>query len=244
MYHSLKKAVKSILPKKLLFNYEDELRRTLTPFYKGDDHECNVCETRLKKFVSLENGDKICPICGSISRTRRLYKLLNDEYLKDGMSFLDFSPFRILYKKWKKRKDIQYFSSDFADDFLSDYRFDITNIDSNAESFDLIVCYHILEHIIDDEKAMSELYRVLKANGTALIQTPFKEGDIYEDYSITSDKGRLKHFGQEDHVRIYSILGLEARLKAAGFLVDVVRFSGDSYFGFAENEVVLVCTKK
>ena len=59
-------------------------------------------------------------------------------------------------------------------------------------------------YCFDFESIAKELFRVLKPNGTVLIQTPFKDGEIYEDYAITSESERLIHFGQEDHVRIYS----------------------------------------
>lgn len=244
MYNFLKSVAKNIIPQKLLINNEERFRKLLIPFYRGKNHQCNVCGTRLKHFAQLQNGDLICPVCGSISRARRLYQLLNEEFMKPGMVVLDFSPFRILYKKWKKKHDIQYFATDFGNDFIADYRYDITKIDRKDENFDLIICYHILEHIIDDKLAMRELYRVLKTGGKALVQTPFKEGEIYEDYSITTEEGRLEHFGQEDHVRIYSVNGLEKRLKEAGFQVEVRTFAGDRFYGFSANEKVLVCTKK
>ncbi|MDQ0593338.1 SAM-dependent methyltransferase [Chryseobacterium ginsenosidimutans] len=243
MYNFLKSVAKNIIPQTALINNEERFRKLLIPFYRGKNHECNICGTKLKNFAQLNNGDLICPVCGSISRARRLYKLLNEEFMKPTMKVLDFSPFRILYKKWKKKSDIQYFATDFGSDFIADYQYDITNIDCKNETFDLIICYHILEHIIDDRKAMSELLRVLKKDGKVLIQTPFKKGEIYEDYSIVTDEGRLKHFGQEDHVRIYSVVGLEDRLKEAGFQVEVRNFEGDKYYGFSQDEKILVCTK-
>ncbi|WP_428071695.1 class I SAM-dependent methyltransferase [Chryseobacterium gambrini] len=185
----------------------------------------------------------MCPVCGSISRTRRLYKLLNEEFIVPNIAILDFSPFRILYRKWKKKNNVQYFATDFGTDFIADYRYDITAITCKDETFDLIICYHILEHIVDDKKAMSELYRVLKKNGTVLIQTPFKEGEIYEDYSIVTEKERLKHFGQEDHVRIYSVEGLETRLKETGFNTEIRIFDEDVYLGLQKNETVIICKK-
>ena len=114
------------------------------------------------------------------------------------------------------------------------------------EKFDTIICYHILEHVADDLKAISELYRVLKPQGTILIQTPFKEGEIYEDYSIVSQKDREQHFGQKDHVRVYSAEGLKKRLKNAGFNVFIKTFNKgkeDFYHGFKSPETVLIATK-
>ncbi|GEN77392.1 class I SAM-dependent methyltransferase [Chryseobacterium hagamense] len=243
MYTFLKSVVKNIIPEEVLIRNEDQLRKLLKPFYQGKNHECNICRTKLKKFVPLENGQLICPVCGSLPRTRRLNMLLETEFLKPDFCFLDFSPSRMLYKKWKKRKDIAYYPTDFENQFLSDYRYDITGIDAEEGKFDLIVCYHILEHITEDRKAMGELYRVLKKGGAVLIQTPFKEGEIYEDNSISTEGERLKHFGQEDHVRIYSVRGLEARLKKAGFQVTVRTFSEARYYGYSQNEKVLICRK-
>ncbi len=123
--------------------------------------------------------------------------------------------------------------------------YDILNIKAPDNSYDTIICYHVLEHIIDDMKAISELKRILKPGGKLILQTPFKEGDIYEDYSITTKEGRLKHFGQDDHVRIYSVQGLKARIEKVLFKVEVLSFneSIDNKFGFKPEEYILICTK-
>lgn len=243
MYNFLKSVAKNILPKKILVRYEENFRRLLTPLYRGENCNCNLCETKLKNFAELENGDKICPICGSLSRTRRLFMLLNDEFLLPNTVVLDFSPTRSLYRKMKSRKDISYYSSDFENEFLADYHYDITKIDAEDQKFDLIICYHILEHIAEDQQAMSELFRVLKDKGALLVQTPFKEGEIYEDQNITLPKERLKHFGQDDHVRIYSVSGLENRLKKAGFITEVRTFKSDEYYGLNDRETIIICRK-
>lgn len=243
MYNVLKSVAKNILPKNILIRYEESFRKFLAPMYRGENCKCNLCEKRLKNFALLKNGDKICPVCGSISRTRRLFMLLNDEFLFPNAKILDFSPSRVLYRNLKNRKDVAYFSTDYENEFLADYRYDITKIDAENNKFDLITCYHILEHITEDQQAMNELFRVLKNGGIALVQTPFKEGEIYEDYSIVSPEERLKHFGQDDHVRIYSVSGLENRLKKAGFSTEVRVLDEDNYQGFAKKEVVIVCKK-
>ncbi len=248
MYQKLKSIVRKILPKKLLFQLEPTLRKVSYPFYKGAAVSCNICEKGLKRFETLPDGDLLCPNCGSISRVRRL-AILSETVLKNGAKVLDFSPSRAFYRKLKQRKDIQYFPSDLSGDFISEFAFDITKIgaeDISFESyFDVIFCYHILEHILADSKAMEELFRVLAPDGKCFIQTPFKEGEIYEDDYITSETDRRIHFGQEDHVRIYSVEGLKARLIAVGFKVEILRFEKEenSFQGLNSKEVVLVCRK-
>ena len=243
MYSSLKNIARKILPQRFLFENEMLFRKSLYPFYKGNNCECNICHSKLKNFEKLENGNLLCPICGSLPRSRRLYKLLIENYLKTNFLVLDFSPSRALYRTLKKRKDIQYFPTDFEDEFLADYHFDITKIDTDSGKFDLILCYHVLEHIENDTDAMNELYRVLKKNGTALIQTPFRLGEIFENFDFKTPQERLKYFGQEDHVRIYSVEGLVERLEKAGFKTEIKRFEKNDYFGFSEGEKIIVCKK-
>lgn len=243
MYQSLKKIVHFILPRKALFQIEPYLRSIYALNKSGNKHKCTVCDFEAKTWTTILNDDNLCPKCGSLSRDRRLWWLISEDYMKDQITVLDFSPSRSLFRKWKKIKNINYTASDLSGDFISDVKFDITKISQANETYNLIICYHILEHVIEDSKAIQELYRVLKPNGTILIQTPFKDGEIYEDYSITSESERLIHFGQEDHVRFYSINGLKERLEKSGFSVDVKHFDENVYLGLAENETVLIAKK-
>lgn len=246
MYETIKGIIKSIIPKKFLVANESWIRSiNYQLFYQGNKFSCPVCNSKLKNFIALENGESLCPKCGSLARNRRLWTILEQNFLKTGNSVLDFSPSRSLYRKLKKYPTIKYISSDFAGEFLADLQLDITQIDAPDESYDLIICYHILEHITEDRKAMKELFRVLKRGGSCLVQTPLKEGDIYEDWTITSAKERKIHFGQEDHVRVYSINGLKERLTEAGFNVELKKFieAPDNFFGFKEEEYVYLASK-
>ncbi|MEN3322623.1 methyltransferase domain-containing protein [Mariniflexile soesokkakense] len=245
MYQFLKKNIKSLVPKEYLFKNELLFRKFYGVFYSGNKHECNVCSNKLRTFIQLESHELLCPFCGSLSRNRRLWELLKKDKHLNG-NLLHFSPSRSLYRSLKKIESIDYYSSDFENEFLADYKFDITSIDQEDNKFNTIICYHILEHIVDDKKALNELYRVLKPGGTIFIQTPFKEGSIYENFSIVLPKDRLKHFGQDDHVRIYSVNGLKERLKTAGFKTEEKTFNNQGngfYFGFNSQETVLIATK-
>lgn len=245
MYQRLKKLAKTLLPRQLLFKHEFLLRKLFSIGYKGDNHHCGICKTNLNSFIEIEPNDLLCPTCGSRGRTRRLYKMLGDNNALQG-NVLHFSPSRSLYSIFKKMKGMTYFSTDFENEFLADYSIDIRKIDFPSDYFDTIICYHIFEHIEEDQTAMSELFRVLKPYGKCYIQTPFKSGNIYEDTAITSTSGRLKAFGQEDHVRIYSIDGLKERLEQVRFKVVVQTFTphhNDNYLGFSSPETVLIVSK-
>jgi SAM-dependent methyltransferase len=245
MYTNIKKIIKAILPQNFMYKHEMKFRSLYYLFYRGEKYHCNICNHGLKGFIQTHDGDKLCPRCGSLARNRRLYDVLQKGYLKNDITVLDFSPSRNLYRVLKKNGSIKYISSDFAGEFLSDQHYDITHIDLPDQCIDLIICYHILEHIDNDGKAMTELHRVLKVDGTCILQTPFKEGDIYEDPLIQTSEERLKHFGQADHVRIYSVNGLKNRLSLSGFQVHVKEFveKADNKYGFREKEYILVVQK-
>ncbi|MDB5271801.1 MAG: class SAM-dependent methyltransferase [Chitinophagaceae bacterium] len=246
MYNKLKQLVKRLLPKRFLFHYEGAFRFVFYQFYRGSQYQCVVCEKGLRQFIRLQNDDQLCPNCGSISRNRRLWSMLTAEFLKGRKSILDFSPSRSLYRTLKSKHIPGYISTDLSGDFIADRAYDITQIDAPNETFDLILCYHVLEHVEKDRQAMKELYRVLQHGGVCLIQTPFQAGATYEDFSITSEEERLKHFGQKDHVRIYSVEGLKERLSQAGFEVEIRLYKEkeDNVYGYSGEEVVLGCLKK
>ena len=247
MYEAAKNLAKQWLPKKLLLQNELFLRKILAVRYRGNKFGCNICQSKLAAFIPLENGETLCPACGSLPRNRRLWKVLMEQDLLHG-KVLDFSPSRCLARKMWEQKGIRYVSSDFVGEFETEKSHDITAIAEPDAEFNLVLCYHVLEHVHDDRQAMGELYRVLKPGGKALIQTPFREGDIYEDPNIVTPEARLKHFGQADHVRVYAAEGLAERLKGAGFEVEIRQFGGnqpnDQFLGMKENEIVLIATKK
>jgi predicted SAM-dependent methyltransferase len=243
MYSGLKKIIHTFLPKKLLFKVEPDLRFLWSLPYRGSKYQCTICKTKLRKWIALPHQENICPNCGSLSRDRRLWEIIEEHYLINDMKILDFSPSRSLYRKWKKQ-NVTYKPTDLSGDFISDNQYDITAIPEEDNSFDLIVCYHILEHVIDDLSAMKELHRILKPTGILLVQTPFKEGEIYEDYTITSANERLKHFEQEDHVRIYSVEGLKNRLTQTEFEVTVNQYEEDNLQALTKNEIVFILKKK
>ena len=244
MYTLLKKILQFFLPQSILKPYQGLIRKGVYFFFRGKDFHCPICQAELRRFIRLPNGEMICPLCGSLPRTRRLFDLLQKENLSGKI--VHFSPPRCLYEWFNKNEAVQYISSDLESEFLADYNFDITNIELPDNSIDLFIAFHILEHIVADRKAMKELFRILKPAGKGFIQTPFKSGQIYENPAIQHPEDRQLHFGQKDHVRIYSVSGLKERLISAGFKVKTLSFNEktNNRSGFKEKEVVFLVEKK
>jgi len=239
MYKFLKNLSKKIIPKKIIFFLEPSLRYLYSFIRIGNNYQCNICNFNTNKFEKTIYDEYLCPKCGSLSKDRRLWKLLEDSFIQNDIKILDFSPSRPIYRRLKKIKNIDYLASDLSGNFIADLNLDITNINCADKSFDLIICYHILEHVVEDIKAIKELYRIIKTNGLVIIQTPFIEGEIYENYEITKPEERLIHFGQEDHVRIYSVEGLVNRLTSNGFKVGIKKFEADDFLGL-KKEIILI----
>ncbi len=146
--------------------------------------------------------------------------------------------------------NLNYISADLYSPIV-DVKADILDLPFPDESFDIIFCNHVLEHIEDDAKAMSELYRVMKPGGWGIFQVPMKNSleKTYEDFTITDPKERQKHFGQYDHVRWYGMDYFD-RLRNAGFETDANSYSQKfseaeiKKYGLRSNEILPVVYKK
>lgn len=245
MYSFIKSILRKLLPLTILYRLEPVLRNIhYYLFYRGHKYHCPICDRQLSQFIPLPSGDLKCPSCGSLGRDRRLFLHLKSHLISSSV-ILDFSPSRCLFRFLSGYPNISYLATDFDGSFVAQHKFDITHIALDDQSIDLIICYHILEHIDDDITAMKELYRILKTNGICLIQTPFKDGAIYENPAVLTPMEKVQHFGQKDHVRIYSAEGLTARLESVGFTVKIHTFLNDidNENGYAVNEIILEAVK-
>lgn len=122
--------------------------------------------------------------------------------------------------KWLRSKAKQYLSIDLYAEAMA--RMDITNLELEDNSQTLIWASHVLEHVIDDTKAIAELYRVLAPVGIAFIQVPIWRTKTFEDFTKSTPEERLKEFYQTDHVRLYG-LDITRRFEEVGFSSEIVR---------------------
>jgi SAM-dependent methyltransferase len=137
----------------------------------------------------------------------------------------------------------RYVTADLRDGL--DLKLDIEDIDLPDESFDIVVCSHVLEHV-NDRAALSELHRILRPSGRLILMVPIIEGSdtTYENPAITSWRDRKLHFGGGTHVRHYG-RDFRDRVRAAGFQLH--EYCADDYepirFGLVRGERVFVATK-
>jgi SAM-dependent methyltransferase len=244
MYQSLKHITKRLLPADSITKHKNKLRALNGLFYRGNKYQCNICQTKLRKFILLPTKDLLCPHCGSLPRTRGLWNLIHDKL--HNKTILHFSPSPAIRQKINDQNHFKkYITTDYEGEFESDHEFDIENIDLESESVDLIICYHVLEHIENDAQAIRELFRILRPEGNCYVQTPFKTGEIYEDLSIKNPEDRLKHYGQRDHVRIYSPEGLKERMQKEGFNIEINEKNSDlhNYNGMKVSDIIVLASK-
>jgi SAM-dependent methyltransferase len=193
-----------------------------------------------------------CPGCGARDRIRHvwLYLVNKTNLLTDRLRVLHVAPERILERKLKRRANLQYVSLDLARP-RARVRGDITALPFADESFDVVLCSHVLEHVVEDRAAMGELYRVLKRTGWGLLLVPidFHRTETFEDRTVVDPADRERVFGQADHVRIYG-RDFTGRLQEAGFTVrveDYLRELGEArarrYGLRPRNPDIHVCTK-
>jgi SAM-dependent methyltransferase len=161
--------------------------------------------------------DAQCPICGSLERHRAAFLLLRDK-IAPKQKVLHVAPEPLMIP-WLISFSCEYLNIDLYNPAMR--RMDLMNIELPEESKTLVWCSHVLEHVADDRKALSEMFRVLTAGGMLILQVPIRGPETFEDPSVTSESERLEKFLQEDHVRLYG-RDLKRRIEESGFVCEVL----------------------
>ncbi len=254
----MKKLFKLILntvPRPLLIRVSYLVRPVIRIFLKGNTYTDPIDNQSFSRFLPYGYGKQrdnvLSPSTLSLERHRLLWLYLQNEtnFFTQPAKVLHFAPEQAFYKRFKKLSHLDYTTTDLNSP-LADIKADICNLPFKDNTYDIIFCNHVLEHIPDDTKAMQELYRVLKPSGMAILQIPqdLRREHTFEDDSITDPKERAEIFGQYDHVRVYGRDYFE-KLRSIGFKVEEVDYTQSipeaevTKYCLAPGEILPVCYK-
>lgn len=218
------------VPRKYLQLFSHWVLKVVAIFYRGSKVTCPVCDHSFRKFLPYgrkARSNALCPNCLSLERHRLMWLFLKREtdFFTNKKEVLHIAPEICFIEKFENLHKEHYITADIESP-LAKIKLDVHHIPFEEAHFDVVFCNHVLEHVEDDIKAMSEIYRVLKPGGFAILQIPIfypLRDKTYEDSSITSPKDREKAFGQSDHVRMYG-RDYADRLRSVGFKVDENRY--------------------
>jgi len=214
------------VPRPVLIQFSYLFAAMVAPFYKGKNYECPICGNRFRKMLPYGNkgaDNRLCPRCLSLERHRLLWIYLRDytDMFNKTYTVLHIAPEQSLRRRFKKMEKLSYTTADMVSP-IAELHFDVMHIPLPDNSYDVVFCNHVLEHVENDIDAMKEIYRILKPKGWAIMQVPINQSleTTFEDKNITTPAEREKVFGQYDHVRWHG-KDYPDRLKSAGFRVEI-----------------------
>lgn len=239
----------------------------------GNNKKCYVCNNTFNHFSKWKGGEKNlpiwykkleieggdfdnfeCPCCGSTDRERHLFMYFDKLNLWDKIEskeILHFAPEINFSKKIEQYKPLRYIKGDLYSQDITIQKIDATAISFNDATFDIVICNHVLEHIPHYKTAMSEIFRVLKPGGMAILQTPYSRllENNFEDEGINTDELRSILYGQIDHVRVFSEKIFYNGLNETGFILNIVKHEdvlkelNFQYLGVSINENLIKVLK-
>lgn len=248
--------------------YNKSLKSFLSSIFKKC--KCPICHAHFDEYLQTGTTAKVwkqyggvgagirnvvCPVCHSTDRERLVYLFFRDYYFAENkdkhIKLLHIAPESNLSKYLMMHKNVEYTAVDkrckgyTCPDYVQDV--DIMNLhDIDDNTYDVLVCNHVLEHMPDDIIVMKELRRVIKPDGIAVLQVPYarKLEKTFEDKTILTPEARFEAYGQNDHVRLYG-MDYKNRLELAGFRVKINEMSKDYHakYGLNCNENLFVCYK-
>ena len=244
------------VPRPLLIKISYWVRPFIVALYKGNTYTDPIDTKSYKSFLPYGYGQQrnnvLAPGTLSLERHRLLWLYLKKEtqFFSKPIKLLHFAPEQAFYNRFKKLDNIEYTTTDIESP-LADVKADICNLPFEDNTYDVILCNHVLEHIKDDKKAMEELYRVMKPGGWGIFQIPqdIQRATTFEDDSIVDRKERAAIFGQYDHVRVYGLDYFD-KLRKIGFEVEEIHYAKTNLtseevkkYALNPKEILPVCRK-
>ena len=252
---TVRRWLKALLPRKLIDQLAlAEMSAKLLRDVRGrHPRRCPICGFQGLFWAKGRQPlvfDGLCPRCRSVGRHRQ-HELLVRRHPAwiDGRHILHFAPEPCFDQRYTIRARLtggRYVRAAYAPK-KGETQVDMQAIPFPDGSFDTVICHNVLEHVADDHKALTELARVLRPGGRALISVPMFDAwaHTYEDPSVASAAGRDLHFNQNDHLRLYG-RDFRDRLERAGFdfTTDVASEPQVGLYGLERGETIFIATPR
>ncbi len=249
------KLILNTIPRPFLIKASYLVRPIISFYLKGDKFIDPIDGKKFRKLLPYgyknQRENALSPSTLSLERHRLMWLFLQQEtnFFTAPKKVLHMAPEQCFLSIFKKQKNINYTTADLYSP-IADVKADICNLPFKDNSFDVIFCNHVLEHIKDDTKAMQELYRVLRPKGMGIFQVPqdLNRRTTFEDNTITDKKERTKIFGQYDHIRVYG-QDYFNKLRSVGFTVNEVDYTQKitpkllEQYCLIKGEILPVCYK-
>ena len=244
-----------IIPRHYLQQVSHFFLRILSFFMRGDKFEdpINGISYRILlpygRLKSRKNA--LAPDSMSLERHRLIWLFLKKKtnLFTANLKFLHIAPEFCFIKLFKEMENLDYITGDLISPW-ADIKMDVHDIPFNENTFDVVICNHVLEHVNDSQKVMQELFRVMKPGGWGIFQVPidYNNPNTEEDKSIIDPKQRELLYWQSDHLRLFG-LDYGKRLAAVGFKVTESNFINELDFNLIERyalqegEIIYFCEK-
>ncbi|WP_299111277.1 class I SAM-dependent methyltransferase [uncultured Winogradskyella sp.] len=245
----------NLFPRPLLIRLSYLIKPVLEFFLRGNKYTDPIDGKGFRTFLPYGYGQQrpnvLSPSTLSLERHRLLWLYLKNEthFFSEPLKVLHFAPEQCFLKRFRELKHLDYTTTDLLSP-IADVKADICDLPFKDNTYDVILCNHVLEHIPNDTKAMQELYRVMKPGGYGVFQIPqdLNRATTFEDNTITDKAERTKVFGQYDHVRVYGRDYFD-KLRAIGFKVEEVDYTSQlidsdiDKYRLAKGEIIPVVYK-
>lgn len=247
--------VTRLIPRHYLHHVSHIFLQFFSLFMRGNNFEDPINGITYRKLLPYgrinPRVNALAPDSMSLERHRLLWLYLNQKtnFFKDNLRFLHIAPEYCFLPIFKKQKNLNYTTADLNSPW-ADVKMDIHQIPYQDNSFDVIMCNHVLEHVEDAHKVMSEFYRVMKKGGWGIFQVPIDTSreETFDDPTITDSKEREKHYWQADHLRLFGN-DYGKKLAAVGFEVVEDNFINElskeevERFALPKGEIIYFCKK-
>lgn len=220
------------IPRPLLIKISIWAQKPVAYYFAGNGVEDPISGQRFRKFLPYgqnkytKRDNVLSPGTFSLERHRLMWLFLKNEtdFFTTRYKVLHIAPEQCFYKKFKKLPNLSYTTADYNSP-IADVHFDLHEAPFANNSFDVVFCNHVLEHVEEDKVCMKELYRIMKPGGWGIFQVPIdvQRDQTLEDVSINTPRLREKYYWQKDHVRLYG-LDYKEKLEGAGFDVEVIDY--------------------